>query len=86
MIPAFQDNQQLYNLVENLSITGGLPTPKIYIIEDSAINAFATGRDPKHAAIAFTGGILSKLNKLELEGVTAHELSHVGNYDIRFIK
>lgn len=75
------DNPQLYRLVENLGIAVGLPTPKIYIIDDSAPNAFATGRDPKHAAIAFTSGILEKLNKTELEGVAAHELSHVGNRD-----
>ncbi len=78
-----QDNQQLYNIVENLCIAAGLPMPKIYIIEDSAPNAFATGRDPKHAVICYTTGILQKLNKTELEGVTAHELSHIGNYDIR---
>lgn len=76
-----KDNPTLYRLVENLCIAAGLPLPKIYIIEDSAPNAFATGRSPKHAAIAFTSGILTKLNKLELEGVTAHELSHVGNRD-----
>ena len=76
-----KDNPELYRLVENLGIAGGLPTPKIYIIDDSAPNAFATGRDPKHAAIAFTSGILEKLNKQELEGVAAHELSHVGNRD-----
>jgi heat shock protein HtpX len=76
-----KDNPQLYRLVENLTIAAGLPLPKIYIIEDSAPNAFATGRDPKHAAIAFTTGILEKLNKQELEGVAAHELSHVGNRD-----
>lgn len=75
------DNKEIYHLVENLCIAAGLPTPKIYIIDDSAPNAFATGRDPKHAAIAFTSGILQKLNKQELEGVTAHELSHVGNRD-----
>lgn len=74
-------NKQLYHLVENLCITAGLPTPKIYILEDSAPNAFATGRDPKHAVICFTSGILEKLNKQELEGVIAHELSHVGNRD-----
>lgn len=74
-------NKELYRLVENLCIAGGLPTPKIYVIEDSAPNAFATGRDPKHAAIALTSGILQKLNKQELEGVVAHELSHVGNRD-----
>jgi heat shock protein HtpX len=76
-------NQQLYNIVENLCIAAGIPTPKIYIINDAAPNAFATGRDPKHAVICFTSGILQKLNKTELEGVTAHELSHIGNYDIR---
>jgi heat shock protein HtpX len=76
-----KDNKELYRIVENLGIAVGLPTPKIYIIEDSAPNAFATGRDPKHAAIAFTSGILEKLNKQELEGVAAHELSHVGNRD-----
>lgn len=76
-----KNNKELYRLVENLCIAAGLPKPKIYIINDSAPNAFATGRDPKHAAIAFTSGILQKLNKQELEGVTAHELSHVGNRD-----
>lgn len=76
-----KQNPQLYRIVENLCIAAGLPVPKIYILEDSAPNAFATGRDPKHAAIAFTTGILEKLNKQELEGVTAHELSHVGNRD-----
>lgn len=76
-----EDNPQIYRTVENLCITAGLPLPNIYIIDDTATNAFATGRDPKHAAIAFTKGILQKLNKQELEGVTAHELSHVGNRD-----
>jgi heat shock protein HtpX len=76
------NGRELYHLVENLCITAGLPLPKIYIIEDSAPNAFATGRDPKHAAIAFTTGILGKLEKTELEGVVAHELSHIGNRDI----
>lgn len=76
-----KSDKELYRIVENLCLAAGLPTPKIYIIEDSAPNAFATGRDPKHAAIAFTSGILEKLNKQELEGVTAHELSHVGNRD-----
>lgn len=74
-------NPMLYRMVENLCIAAGLPLPKIYILGDSAPNAFATGRDPKHAAIAFTSGILEKLNKQELEGVIAHELSHVGNRD-----
>ncbi len=76
-----KDNPEIYRIVENLCIAAGLPTPKIYVIDDSATNAFATGRDPKHAAIAFTTGILGKLNKQELEGVAAHELSHVGNRD-----
>lgn len=78
-----QSNQELYHLVENLCIAAGLPTPRIYIIDDTAPNAFATGRDPKHAVVCFTTGILSKLEKTELEGVVAHELSHIGNYDIR---
>ena len=80
-----KDNPTLFRTIENLSIASGLPTPKIYIIDDTAPNAFATGRDPKHASIAFTTGILQKLNKLELEGVAAHELSHVGNYDTRLL-
>lgn len=74
--------RELYRLVENLCIAAGLPVPKIYIIEDSAPNAFATGRNPEHAAIAVTSGILGKLEKVELEGVIAHELSHIGNRDI----
>lgn len=80
-----KDSPKLYNLVENLCITAGLPMPKIYIITDNAPNAFATGRDPKHASIAVTTGLLERLNKQELEGVIAHELSHVGNYDIRLM-
>lgn len=79
------DNEQLHNLVENLCIGAGLPKPKIYMIDDSAPNAFATGRDPNHAVICFTTGIVNKLNKLELEGVIAHELSHIQNYDIRLM-
>lgn len=75
----------LHRLVENLSITAGIPKPRVYIIDDSAPNAFATGRDPQHAAIAVTSGILEKLNKTELEGVVAHEMSHIGNYDIRLM-
>lgn len=82
---AKKDNPTLFRTVENLCIAAGLPIPKIYIINDTAPNAFATGRDPKHASICFTTGILSKLNKLELEGVAAHELSHVGNYDTRLM-
>jgi heat shock protein HtpX len=80
-----QSNQELYRIVENLCIAAGIPTPKIYIINDAAPNAFATGRDPKHAVICYTTGILQRLNKTELEGVTAHELSHIGNYDIRLM-
>jgi heat shock protein HtpX len=72
----------LYNLVENLSITAGLPMPKVYVIPDAVPNAFATGRDKDHSALAFTTGILEILDKTELEGVVAHELSHVGNRDI----
>lgn len=78
---SLESNRQLYRTVENLCIAAGLPLPKIYTINDSAPNAFATGRDPKHGVICFTTGILSKLNKQELEGVTAHELSHIGNRD-----
>ncbi|MDO8570235.1 MAG: M48 family metallopeptidase [Candidatus Daviesbacteria bacterium] len=74
-------NKEIYHLVENLCIASGLPTPKIYIIDDSATNAFATGRDPKHSAIALTSGIIDKLHKAELEAVIAHELSHIGNRD-----
>lgn len=73
--------RDIYVLVENLCITAGLPMPAIYIIEDQSANAFATGRDPKHAAIALTTGIIKKLEKTELEGVIAHELSHIKNYD-----
>jgi heat shock protein HtpX len=76
------ENKEIYHLVENLSITAGLPLPKIYIIEDTAPNAFATGRDPQHAVIALTTGIIQKLDRTELEGVIAHEFSHVGNRDI----
>lgn len=78
----FEDNKELYRIVENLCITAGLPTPKIYIIDDTAPNAFATGRDPEHAVVAVTKGLLMKLNRSELEGVIAHELSHIGNRDI----
>ena len=78
----FEDNKELYRLVENLCITAGLPIPKIYIIDDTAPNAFATGRDPNHAVVAVTRGLLQKLDRSELEGVIAHELSHIGNRDI----
>ncbi len=80
-----QNAPELYRLVENLAIAAGLPAPKIYVIDDTATNAFATGRNPKNAVIVFTTGILQKLNKTELEGVVAHELSHIGNYDIRLM-
>ena len=83
--PTKQENAYLINVVEELAIAAGLPTPKIYIIDDSAPNAFATGRDPQHASIAVTSGLLKKLNRLELEGVIAHEMSHVKNYDIRLM-
>lgn len=74
--------RRLYNLVEGLCIASGLPQPRIYIVDDPAPNAFATGRNPEHAAIAVTTGLLDKLNRVELEGVLAHELSHIKNYDI----
>lgn len=79
------DNPYVYRMVENLCITAGLPMPKIYVISDSGINAFATGRDPKHASIAITQGAIDKLENEELEGVIAHELSHIKNYDIRLM-
>jgi len=77
-----QDNPELYRLVENLCITAGLPLPKIYIINEAQPNAFATGRDAKHGVVAVTRGLLEKLDRTELEGVIAHELSHIGNKDI----
>src|SRR5215203_1283734 len=75
---------QLFNVVEEMAIAGGLPMPKVYIIKDSAPNAFATGRDPEHASVAVTSGLLEKLNRDELQGVIAHEMSHVGNFDVRY--
>ncbi len=80
-----RDAPELYRTVENLAITAGLPTPAIYIIDDPAPNAFATGRDPNHAYVTVTRGLLSMMDDQELEGVIAHELSHVGNYDIRLM-
>jgi len=77
-----KDNPELYRIVENLSIIAGLPVPKIYIIDDISPNAFATGRDSKHGIVCVTSGLLDKLDKTELEGVIAHELSHIGNRDI----
>src|SRR3954469_8472716 len=74
--------RRYHNLIEGLCIAAGLPKPRLYVVDDPAPNAFATGRDPKHAAIAVTTGLLEKMNRVELEGVLAHELSHVRNYDI----
>jgi heat shock protein HtpX len=74
---------EVWNIVENLTIAAGLPMPRIFLINDASPNAFATGRDPKHASITFTTGLLGLLNKNELQGVAAHELSHIQNYDIR---
>ena len=79
---SMQDNQELYRIVENLAITAGLPMPKIYVINEPAPNAFATGRNPEHGVIVFTRGLLEMLDRSELEGVAAHELSHIGNHDI----
>ena len=76
------DNPELYRLVENLCITAGLPLPRIYIIDSDQPNAFATGRNPKHAVVAVTRGLLEKLERVELEGVIAHELAHIGNKDM----
>ena len=76
------DHPELYRIVENLSITAGLPMPRLYIIEDAQPNAFATGRDGKHAVVVVTTGLLSRLERVELEGVLAHELSHIGNKDM----
>jgi len=75
----------LYNTIEGLAIAAGVPTPKMYVIDDSAPNAFATGRDPEHASLAVTTGLLDKMNRQELEGVIGHEMSHIRNYDIRLM-
>jgi len=75
---------ELHNIVENLAITAGLPKPHIYMMKSPALNAFATGRDPQHASIALTTGLVGRLDRSELEGVLAHELAHIKNYDIRF--
>ena len=80
-----EQNKYVYNLVENLAITAGIPMPKIYIIQDDSPNAFATGRDPKHASIAITTGAINILKNEELEGVIAHEMSHIKNYDVRLM-
>lgn len=78
-----QDNPRLWRVVENIAISQGMPMPKVYVINDPAPNAFATGRDPKHAVVAATTGLLSIMDDNELEGVMAHEMGHVKNYDIR---
>jgi protease htpX homolog len=78
-----RDNPRFYRIVENLSITTGLPMPKVYVIDDPSPNAFATGRNPQHAAVAATTGLIDMMTDRELEGVMAHEMAHVGNYDIK---
>jgi heat shock protein HtpX len=80
-----QQFQQLYNIVQTLAIGDGLPVPKVYIIDDPSPNAFATGRDPQHAAVTVTTGLLQMMNREELEGVLAHEMSHVKNFDVRLL-
>jgi heat shock protein HtpX len=80
-----KDNPYVYRMVENLAITAGMPIPKVHIIDSPALNAFATGRDPEHASIALTTGIIQALENEELEGVIAHELSHIKNFDIRLM-
>jgi heat shock protein HtpX len=80
-----EDNPRLYNLIENLCIGNGQPLPRIYVISDPSPNAFATGRDPAHSSICLTTGLLERLSKVELEGVIAHELSHIKNYDVRLM-
>jgi heat shock protein HtpX len=79
------DDPQLFNVVEEMAIAAGIPMPQVYLIHDSAPNAFATGRDPKHAAVAITSGLRTKLNRDELQGVMAHEIAHIRNYDIRLM-
>lgn len=80
-----KDNPRLWNAIENLCITAGLPMPRVYIINDDVPNAFATGRDPKHSSVAVTSGLLERLSDSELSGVLAHEISHIRNYDIRLM-
>jgi heat shock protein HtpX len=81
----FEENRELYRLVENTAIMAGLPTPKIYLLNDESLNAFATGRRPENASLALTKGIIEKLSKIELQGVIAHELAHIGNRDTRLM-
>ncbi|HXM71872.1 MAG TPA: M48 family metalloprotease, partial [Candidatus Dormibacteraeota bacterium] len=80
-----QQYQQLYNIVQTLAVGDGVPVPKVYIVDDPSPNAFATGRDPQHAAVTVTTGLLQMMNREELMGVLAHEMSHVKNYDVRLI-
>jgi heat shock protein HtpX len=80
-----QQYQQLYNIVQTLAIGDGVPVPKVYIVDDPSPNAFATGRDPKHAAVTVTTGLLQMMNREELQGVLSHEMSHVKNYDVRML-
>lgn len=80
-----EDNPYVYRMVENLAITSGIPSPKVYIINDDSMNAFATGRDPKNSSIALTTGLINNLENEELEAVIAHEMSHIKNYDIRLM-
>lgn len=80
-----KDDPELYHVVENLAIAAGLPKPKLYFINDNSMNAFATGRDPSHAVVCITAGLRNRLNKAELEGIIAHELSHIQNYDTRLM-
>ncbi len=84
-VPNEGDYKQYYDLVEGLTLASGLPMPKLYVMKSSQINAFASGRDPKHAVVCVTEGALERLDKKELEGVLAHELGHVGSYDIRYM-
>src|SRR3979411_909197 len=77
--------QQLYNIVQTLALGEGLPVPKVYVIDDPSPNAFATGRDPQHAAVTVTSGLLQMMNREELEGVLAHEMSHIKNFDVRLL-
>ncbi|MBU1256401.1 M48 family metalloprotease, partial [Patescibacteria group bacterium] len=85
-IPATRkDHFQFYTVTENLCLVARIPQPKLFVINDTAMNAFATGRDPEHAVVVATTGLLDKLNRTELEGVVAHELSHVKNFDIRLM-
>ncbi|MCL5004112.1 MAG: M48 family metalloprotease [Patescibacteria group bacterium] len=79
------ENPTLHNLVEAVAIGAGLPKPRVFMINDPAMNAFATGRDPQHAVVCYTSGIVERLDRVELEGVTAHELSHIKNYDVRYM-